>query len=520
METEPVAPQHFQSMSFNPFSQHQFNQQQQQQEHQMLLQQQLLSQQNQQHQQVDEEMEMADDNTCDMKYSENDMNVTNSQPNHLQQNHLQQLNKQHDEQLLQQIHNSQIHNTQTSQQQFNQQKFGRLDNADFVKKDKLLEEDESYDEDDEDYDEEDDLDDYDEHLVQEMMLSAAPEVQNIIKLIISGFSACATETLRYLVEEENLGVNSPIMVGLIDHLKTQETMLIVNCLRTQQYQAQLIKQHQQQILASQLLAGNKQIDPKLIDPKLLAQLAASQPAAAQQQANQPNSQQINQQMSQQINQPASQMPANHLQTQQLKVQHKKTASPNPNSQQSMLQQQQLLSQQQKQAAQSNHSSSNQRLPGSLTNGLPRLQANMNSGLPATGGSLSPAHGPLTSSPINKPFEQLNSINVNNLNHLSNFNSTLHSAFGGSQSTHSNVNSQNSSARNSQSNSPIHTPPLHPPAGFNAAGQPTNPFAAGQASGFGNNGNNGQFTGNPAFFNQTAGVLSSFKQPFNDSGFSE
>jgi len=307
-----------------------------------------------------------------------------------------------------------------------------------------------------------------------MMLSAAPEVQNIIKLIVSGFSACATETLRFLVEEENLPVNSPVMVGLIDHLKTQETMLIVNCLRTQQYQQQLIKQ--QQLLATQLIG-------KQIDQKLNAQAA-----------------QINQH-----HQTSNQN--SHLQ----QTQHNKKVNNNTN-QQLINQQQQLLINQHKSTSNSNQQinqlPSNQVLNNQIANN--QLPDNLT-------GSLSPNHtGPLTSSPINKPFNQINSINVDDLNHLSNFNSTLQNAFGGSQA-HSNVNSQNSSAQNSQSNSPVHTPLI---CNFNQQRlqtnqqiNSTNPFSN---NNFTNNFNHGGAT----FFNNQSGILSSFKQPFNDSGFSE
>lgn len=100
------------------------------------------------------------------------------------------------------------------------------------------EEDDEADDDDDDDDDYDDLDDLDEQMVQQMLLSASAENQQAIRLLLSGYSACASETIRYLIEEERMSPNSPVLMALVQHLKMQETLLIVSCLRTQHMLAQ------------------------------------------------------------------------------------------------------------------------------------------------------------------------------------------------------------------------------------------------------------------------------------------
>lgn len=113
-------------------------------------------------------------------------------------------------------------------------------------------EEEFYEEDCEEEDEDDDfddLDDVDEQMVQQMLLSATPENQQAIRLLLSGYSACASETIRYLVEEEQMSPNSPMLLALVQHLKMQETLLIISCLRTQHMLAQ--QQQANALLTSQ-----------------------------------------------------------------------------------------------------------------------------------------------------------------------------------------------------------------------------------------------------------------------------
>lgn len=102
--------------------------------------------------------------------------------------------------------------------------------------------DDAYEEDDDD--DEDDLDDLDEQIVHQMLINTTPDNQQAIRLLLSGFSACASETIRYLIEEERMPANSPVLLALVQHLKMQETLLIVSCLRTQHLLAQQQQPHQ------------------------------------------------------------------------------------------------------------------------------------------------------------------------------------------------------------------------------------------------------------------------------------
>lgn len=125
--------------------------------------------------------------------------------------------------------------------------------------------DDAYDEED-DEDDLDDLDELDEQIVQQMLLNTTPENQQAIRLLLSGFSACASETVRYLIEEERMPTNSPVLLALVQHLKMQETMLIVSCLRTQHLFAQ--QQQQQQSQMSQLSATSMSSNNKSHTPSM------------------------------------------------------------------------------------------------------------------------------------------------------------------------------------------------------------------------------------------------------------
>jgi hypothetical protein len=278
-----------QQMQFNPFAaastqqqQFEMQQQQQQQEQMLLFQQQMQMQQQQQHfqqqqlqqsqhmslvQHDDEEME-EDAEMTEMKTSDSQLGFGQVQSQPIPSHPFAHLNQ---------------HTKSSSsplKSKMNEPMIGRRAAHAKSAVDEQEEADESeYDEDEEEEDE-DDFDELDEQMMRQMMMNASPDSQNVIKLIISGYSACASETLRYLIEEENLPANSPTLIGLIKHLKMQETMLIMNCLRTQHLQQQLIAQ-QQQLLQQQAQQQSSATTPLSAQPTTTPAAQTQMPSAQQ-----------------------------------------------------------------------------------------------------------------------------------------------------------------------------------------------------------------------------------------------
>lgn len=54
--------------------------------------------------------------------------------------------------------------------------------------------------------------------------------EEAMQYFCSGFSTCAKEAIRYLVEEEGLSRNDPFVAGLNQHLVLQETFYLLQCL--------------------------------------------------------------------------------------------------------------------------------------------------------------------------------------------------------------------------------------------------------------------------------------------------
>ena len=250
-------------MQFNPFAtnaqQQQFNiqqQQQQHQQHQMLLfqqqQMQLQQQQEQQHAQQHDDEEMEEDAEMTEISKSNESNIGNLSSMSVSVP-VQTTVHSSSGHVFGQLNGAKGAPSPVKVKQQSGHPTRRLHHKQLPTEEDDDPDDSEYDEDDED-DDEDDLDELDEQMMHQMIVNASPDSQNVIKLIISGYNACASETLRYLIEEENLPAHSPTMIGLIQHLKMQETMLIMSCLRTQQFQQQLIAQ-QQQLLQQQQVAA-------------------------------------------------------------------------------------------------------------------------------------------------------------------------------------------------------------------------------------------------------------------------
>lgn len=149
--------------------------------------------------------------------------------------------------------------------------------------DELDDDDEDDDDDDDDaYDDDEDDDELDAQLVEQMLEQTSAENRQAIRLLLSGFSACASETVRYLIEEERMAPDSPVLLGLVQHLKMQQTMLIVSCLRTQEMfaqQQQAQQQHLQQQAAATAAAAGTQ--PKLPARPLQQQPPSGLPSGSQ-----------------------------------------------------------------------------------------------------------------------------------------------------------------------------------------------------------------------------------------------
>lgn len=47
-----------------------------------------------------------------------------------------------------------------------------------------------------------------------------------MKVFIKGFRSCANETINYLIEDEGLSPEDPVVVNIREHLKVQEKMYL------------------------------------------------------------------------------------------------------------------------------------------------------------------------------------------------------------------------------------------------------------------------------------------------------
>jgi hypothetical protein len=59
------------------------------------------------------------------------------------------------------------------------------------------------------------------------------DFEEAMQIFCTGFGQCAREAIRYLIEDEGLAANDPIVVGLKQHLVLQETYFLLQSLNYQ-----------------------------------------------------------------------------------------------------------------------------------------------------------------------------------------------------------------------------------------------------------------------------------------------